>query len=175
MKLLQSPINKVILLVLISIVVFTGWEAGIENYDLKLLVGTTNLTVGTIKEGTNVEIESTNLQDEPYRLKVQTIIQGRKGSYPQEIGSLLQPFVIVLSWQIFLFFVLNLKSAILSLGMNMLVFILLQVLFLALLTGYYSSDMQKFLYEVMMDSFYVVAIILVIKDNMLFPVFRKQK
>ncbi len=175
MKILQSPINKVILLILISIVVFTGWEAGIEQYYLKLLVGTTNLTVGSIKEGTSVEIVSTGLPDEPYQFKVNTIIQGRKGSYPQEIGGLLQPFVIVLSWQIFLFFVLSLNSALRSLGMNFLVFLLLQVLFLVLLTGYYSSDMQKFLYEVMMDSFYVIAIILVIKDNMLFPVFRKQK
>lgn len=175
MKILQSPINKVILLILISIVVFTGWEAGIENSYLKLLVGTTNLTVGSIKEGTNIEIESTGLPDEPYQFKVNTIIQGRKGSYPQEVGGLLQPFVIVLSWQIFLFFVLSLNSALRSLSMNFLVFLLLQVLFLVLLTGYYSSDMQKFLYEVMMDSFYVIAIILVIKDNMLFPVFKKQK
>lgn len=173
MKLFNSAIKKVILFILISIIVFTGWEFSLETAYLRLLVNTTNVSVGVIKKDTFIEIESTNVSNEPYQLKVHTRIEGRRGTYPQEIGSLLQPFVIVISWQIFLLLILNVKSALRSLGMNFIIFFIVQVFFLILLTGYHSSDSQKFFFNVMMDSFYVVAIILIIKDNMLYPVFKR--
>ncbi|NQU33868.1 MAG: hypothetical protein HQ521_11575 [Bacteroidetes bacterium] len=172
-KLISSTRNKIILLLLISLVVFTGWEYGMETGYLKVLVGTTNLSVGVIKKDTKVELETTISKENPYQFKVSTIVDGRKGSYPQEIGGIVQPFVIILSWQIFLFFVLTRRSALRSLAVNFVIFLLVQVIFLIFLTGYYTSDFQKFVYDMMMDSFYIIAIILIIKDNMLYPIFRR--
>jgi hypothetical protein len=85
----------------------------------------------------------------------------------------MEPFVIVLSWQLFLFFVTNKKTAFKLLAINTGIFMAIQVLFLYFLTGYYNSEIQKFLFDMMLDNFYIIALILVIKDNMLHPVFKR--
>jgi hypothetical protein len=175
MKLLSSSGSKIVLLVLISLLIFTGWQYGGELIYTKFLVGTTNVSLGIIKTDTHIEYEKKAGSDNKYQFKVNTVIDGRKGSYPQEVGGLLQPFVIILSWQIFIFFVINRKSAIISLVTNVAVFMLVQIIFLILLTGYYTSDIQQFIFSIMLDSFYIVALILIIKDNILYSVFRKRK
>jgi hypothetical protein len=156
------------------LLVFAGWQAGFETVYAKLVVGTTNAVVGVVKADTHIEIEKTTQYEAGYQFKVFTRINGRKASYPQEPGSLLQPFVIILSWQIFLFFVLKRKSALQSLLVNFGLFILIQVIFMILLTGYYNSDVQQYIYTMMMDSFYIIALVFVIKDYMLYPVFVKK-
>jgi len=171
MKFLSSKRNKIILLVLISLLIFIGWQYGGELIYAKFLVGTTNVSLSIVKGDSKIEYEIKQENSDDYQFKVSTLIDGRKGSYPQEVGGLLQPFVIILSWQIFLFFVINRKPAIISLATNVGVFMLVQVIFLILLTGYYTSDTQQYIFTIMIDSFYIVALILIIKDNILFSVF----
>jgi hypothetical protein len=175
MKLLSSRGSKILLLVLISLLIFTGWQYGGELIYAKFLVGTTNVSLGIIKTDTHIEYVKKEGSDNKYQFKVNAVIDGRKGSYPQEVGGLLQPFVIILSWQIFMFFVINKKSAIISLVTNVVGFMFVQIIFLILLTGYYTSDIQQFIFTIMIDSFYIVALILIIKDNILYSVFGKQK
>ena len=66
---------------------------------------------------------------------------------------------------------INRKSAIISLVINVGVFMLVQIVFLLLLTGYYTSDIQQYIFTIMLDTFYIVALILIIKDNILYSVF----
>jgi len=170
MAIITSNWLKAVVLIIITVAIFIGWSRGIEVvYARALLVGT-NMTLGIVKNNTSIELEKA---DETYQFRVRTIIDTRRASFPQAFGSLLQPFVIILSWQIFLFFALNRKSALQSLGLNLGIYYLFQVIFLILLTGYHTSEVQKFIYVMLMDSFYIIGLVLVIKDNMLYPVFRK--
>ncbi len=173
MSFLNSTRNKIILILIISSVIFTGWQFGLETGYARILVGVTNFSVSVFKSDTHIELEKIKNTDS-YQFKVHTKIDGRKGSYPQETGGFMQPMVIVLSWQIFLFFVLDRKTALRSMVVNIGVFLFFQVLFLAFLTGYYNSDVQQFLFDTMLDSFYIIALILVIKDNIFYSVFKKQ-
>ncbi|MGB4204248.1 MAG: hypothetical protein WBJ84_01360 [Bacteroidales bacterium] len=171
MALLTSTRNKIIALILITVIVFFGWQNGIEVFYARVVTFGSNVVLSSIKKDTSVEVEK---GETTYQFKVRTLIDNRKASFPQAFGGILQPFVIVLSWQLFLFLVLNRKSALKSLLVNFGIFYLFQVIFLILLTAYHSSEFQKFLYLLLMDSFYVIALVLVIKDNMLYPVFRKR-
>ncbi len=103
---------------------------------------------------------------------VHILVDGRKGRFPQKIGPILQPTVMILAWQLFLFFVLSPRRALGLLLINMVIFIGIQVFFLLQLTGYHTSEIQKFLYEFLKSSFYVIALVFVIKDNLFHPVFR---
>lgn len=174
-SILSSTISKVILLLLLTFLTFSAWQAGLEMVYAKALVGTTNLTLSIFIEDTHIEYQKDKGSIEAYHFEAYTRIDGRKGHYSQETGGMMQPFVIILSWQIFLFFVLNRKSALYALGMNIAIFVSFQVLFLIFLTGFYTSSIQEYLFTLMIDSFYIIALVLVIKDAMLYPVFGKKK
>ena len=152
-----------------------GWQYGLETAYAKTLVGATNISLGVFTNDTHIEYEKIPKQENLYQFRVYTKIDGRKGNYPQETGGILQPFVIILSWQIFLFLALKKRDALKSMGVNIGVFFLIQIIFLMLLTGYYTSTIQQFLFDIMLDSFYIVALILVIKDNLLYGVFSRNK
>jgi len=172
MTLLSSNRNKIIFLILISIVIFGGWELGLQKIYEKALVGTTNVVLDVVKKDTHITLEKPDGKSEN-QFRVYTRVQGRIGNYPQETGGLLEPFVIILTWQSFLFFVIKRKEALKLLGVNVAVFVSIQIMFLVFLTNYYNSTWQKFMFEMMLDNFYIVAIILVIKDNIIFPVFKR--
>jgi len=172
MNLFISRLKKIFLLIFISMLIFGVWEYGVEKVYEKALVGVTNVTLKVVKKDTRIELEKTTSADS-FQFRVYTQVQGRKGNYPQETGGLMEPFVIVLSWQLFLFFVIKWKNAAKLMAINIGIFLFFQVLFLIFLTGYYNSSVQQFLFDMMLDNFYIVALILVIKDNMIFPVFKK--
>ncbi len=173
MKILSSNIIKILLLLFISFMFFAGWQAGMETSYAKLLVGSTNVCLDIVKTDTHIKLENADTGDSNHQFRVYTRIDGRKGNYPQETGGVMQPIVIILSWQVFLFFVLKPKRATISLAVNFGLFFLVQIIFLFLLTGYYTSSVQKYIYTIMLDSFYIIALILIIKDNILYSVFRK--
>lgn len=175
MRFIESKIYKIALLLIISLLVFTGWQYGGENIYANFLVEATNTSLGVIKEGSHVDYEKKDGSNHESQFVVHAIIDGRNGSYPQKIGGLLQPFVIILSWQIFLFFIINKKSAFISLAINFVVFTFVQGIFLFLLTGYYTSDIQKYVFTSLMDSFYIIALILIIKDNIIYSVLGTKK
>jgi hypothetical protein len=95
---------------------------------------------------------------------VQTIIDGKKGSYPQKADLILLPFIMILTWQILLFFNLPRKYAIRSALENIIAFYLIQMIYVMLLTSYYNSGTVKFLYDLLLDSFYIIALFLIVKD-----------
>jgi hypothetical protein len=99
---------------------------------------------------------------------VNTLIDGKKGSYPQKADLILLPFIMILTWQILLFFNLSLKHAIRSAIENITVFYLIQLIYVLLLTGYYNSTGIKFIYNLLIDSFYIIALFLIVKDSFKF-------
>lgn len=172
MKILSTSRNKIILLFLISILVFAGWQSGIEVIYAKVLVATTNVCLKVVKKDTQLAFEKTLTH---YEFKIDTQIDGRSATIsPGWTRGWMQPFVIVLSWQIFLFFVLKRRLAFRSLAVNVGIFLLLQSIFMIFLTGYNSSATQQFFCIILCDIFSVVAVILIIKDNLLYPVFTKK-
>ena len=95
---------------------------------------------------------------------VDTIIDGRKGSYPQKADLILLPFIMIMTWQILLFFNLPRKLATRSALENILIFFIIQLIYVILLTSYYNSTTIRFLYDLLMDSFYIIALFLIVKD-----------
>jgi len=174
MKIISSSRNKIIVLLFISIIIFTGWQFGLETVYTKVLVGATNISLSVVKTDTHIELEKKENTD-LNQFRVYTTVDGRKGNYPQETGGFLQPFVLILSWQIFLFLILDRKTAFKSLGINIGIYFLTQVIFLIMLTGYFTSTIQQYLFDIMLDSFYIIALILVIKDNIFYGVFLKKQ
>jgi hypothetical protein len=167
-NLFDTNLKKAVLLIALSLLIFVLWQKGLETSYQKSLVNLTNNVLKITDKDTRLTVETDN--GKTYFM-VYTRVNGQRASFPQETGSLLEPFIIVLSWQIFMFFVINFKKAFKLFLINTVVFVLIQMLFLIFLTNFYSSEVQKFLYNMMKDSFYIVALILVIKDNMLYPVF----
>lgn len=96
---------------------------------------------------------------------VNTIIDGKKGSYPQKADLILLPFIMILTWQILLFFNLPFRTAIRSAIENILIFYIIQLIYVLLLTAYYNNAVVKFIYDLLIDSFYIIALFLVVKDS----------
>lgn len=171
MRLFSSIRNKLSLLILISVLVFFGWLAGLETLYTKTLVSTANFTLSNIKHYDHIKYEERNGL---YHLRVFIEVDGQRGDFVHEPGSMTQPLITILSWQIFLFFVLKRKSALESLGVNFGLFFLIQIVFLILLTDYYTSEVKQYIFMVIDDSFNIIAFILILKDNMLYPIFKKK-
>lgn len=174
MAIFSSTRNKIIVLLLISMLVFTGWQMGLENVYAKSLISLTNVCLKIVKDQTHIEFEKVEKGEDEYQFRIYTLFDGQLGHFPQATGTPMEPFVIILSWQVFLFFIINRKLAFRSLLVNVGVFLFIQIFFMIMLTGYHISTFQQYIYVMMMDSFYIIALILVIKDNMLYPVFSKE-
>ena len=48
-----------------------------------------------------------------------------------------------------------------------------QIFFLLLLTGFHNSTLARYIYEMFLDSFYIVALAIILIDNFRNPVFLK--
>lgn len=175
MAILKSNRNKIILILLISAITFAGWTIGMEKTYIRLLLRTTNMSLSIFNEGSRIDLEEIIGMKDHYQFKIHIVVDGRKGYYLQKIGALLQPFVIILSWQLFLFFVLNAKTAVKSFVINIGVFLIIQSVFLILLTNQYSSKHAIFISALFLSSFSIIAIVLIIKDNMYYGVFGKKQ
>jgi hypothetical protein len=95
---------------------------------------------------------------------VETIVNGRKGTYPQKADLILLPFIMILTWQILLYFNLPAKHATRSTVENIIIFYLIQLIYVLLLTAYHNSAAIKFVYDLLLDSFYIIALFLIVKD-----------
>jgi hypothetical protein len=96
---------------------------------------------------------------------VDTVINGKKGFYPQKADLILLPFIMILTWQILLFFNLPIKHATRSAIENILIFYAVQLIYVLLLTAYKNSPTIKFIYDTYLDGFYIIALFLIVKDS----------
>lgn len=154
-----------LVLAAITLTIFMFWQHGLETAYARLLTEGTNLILNIVSNNKYIAVEKVN---NGHQFRVTEILEEGQGSFPQSFGSLLQPTVLIIAWQIFLFMMLKRKPATHALIVNFGVFYLLQILFLTFLTGYYGSSVMKFIYEMLMDTFYIFALALIIKDNLLY-------
>lgn len=159
-------LKKIAILVAASAIITVLWFNGLEKAYAHLLVFSSNTLIGIGSDQTQIALET---RDSELIFRVSTVIDGRKGSYPQRAQSLLLPTVIVLSWITLLFFCLPRKAAIRQSGIDFGLFLLFQIFFMILLTFYYNSGFAKYLFHLMMEAFYIFAIILIIKDSLKHP------
>ena len=164
----QKKIINVLIIVAVSSLLLFLWFLGLDRIYAEILVIGTNLFLAPWPDTLIiVEIET----GAPVFI-VETLFDGRKGSFPQEAKLIILPVIMILTWQVLLFFNLPLKNALRSLWENFLIFFLIQVIFLLLLTVYYKSGLAAFIYDLLMDSFYIIALFLIVKDTIKFKLIK---
>jgi hypothetical protein len=158
--------KKIIILLGASIIITLFWYMGLERVYAEILKFSSNTVLSIMSDNTYIDIEK---QDKDLVFRVHTLIDGRKGSYPQAAQSLLLPIVIILSWMAVLFYSLPGKNALKQALANFGIFLVFQIVFMILLTSYYNSDMARFFFHIMLETFYIFAIFLIIKDSLRYP------
>jgi len=156
----QKKIINILIVIISSGLLLILWFHGLDWIYAQMLRIGANIFLLFSSE-THVGLEVT---DNSPTFIVETVINGRKGSYPQKADLILLPFIMVLTWQILLFFNLPRRHAIRSAIENILIFFVIQLIYVLLLTSYYNSGTIKFIYDLLLDSFYIIALFLIVKD-----------
>jgi len=152
---------NIIIVLISSAVLIVAWFNGFAWLYAKLLSIGANICLA-FSPDTTISLKMPN--NEPTYI-VKTIIDGKKASYPQKADLILLPIIMILTWHVLLFFNIARKKAIRSLTENLLAFYFIQIIYLLLLTGYYGSPAVKFIYDLLMDSFYIIILFLIVKDT----------
>jgi hypothetical protein len=156
----QKKFINILIVIIASGLLLILWFNGLDWIYAQLLRFGASIFL-LLSSGTHVGVEL--VKDAPTFI-VNTVINGKKGSYPQQADLILLPFIMILTWQILLFFNLSRKQAVRSAIENILAFYIIQVIYVLLLTAYYNSSSIKFLYDLLLDSFYIIALFLIVKD-----------
>jgi hypothetical protein len=151
---------NILLVIAISAGFLVLWINGLNVVYAKILSFFTNVFL-FVAERTSLSVE--NKTNELYFI-VETVIDGRKGTYPQKAGLIILPFVMMLTWQALLFINIHWRKALRSTIENILIFMAIQIIYLLILTGYYKSDADKFFFHLLIDSFYIFGLFLIVKD-----------
>lgn len=151
---------NIILVVVISGGILLLWINGLNYVYARFLNFITGIFL-FFSQNTSLSVEDRS--GEVYFI-VDTIINGRKGSYPQKGGLIILPFVMMLTWQILLFINIQWRKALRSTIENIGIFVMIQVIYLLILTGYYKSDTDQFFFHLLIDSFYIFGLFLIVKD-----------
>lgn len=151
---------NILLVIGISAVLLLLWLAGLNWVYAKFLNILANIFL-FFAQDTSLHLEKLNGE---INYIVETVIDGKKGSYPQKAGLIILPFVMMLTWQILLFINIHWRKALRSAIENLSAFVLIQVIYLLILTGYYNSSTDKFFFHLLIDSFYIIGLFLIVKD-----------
>jgi hypothetical protein len=162
-------LRRIGLFLAVSLVITTLWFSGLEVVYARVLVFSTNTVLSVAGSESGIRIEE---EDNGYIFRVHRIIDGRQANYPQKFETLLLPTVMILAWLTFSAFYRKGKQVLVSAGTTIGAFLALQIIFLLLLTAYYTSGAAKYFYDVMLDSFYIIAMGIIILDYVREPVLR---
>ncbi len=165
-------LKKIAQLAISIIIVSTLWFVGLETVYTRVLAFSSNVVLGIWGRNASIVVEKENGE---YLFRVYTEFEGIKANYPQRVQSLFYPTIIVLSWQVFLAFAMGWRKSLRSGVKNLGLFFLFHILFLLLLTAYYSSSIARFFYDMMLESFYVIAVVVIAIDYIRHPVFAKSR
>lgn len=167
---MRKVYHKIIFLISITIITTVLWYAGLEVLYARVVASSANMVLTVSGRDSHIKVEEENGVD---LFRVYTVINGRSAHYPQKFETLLLPAVMIIAWQLFVSFFLNRKQLLISAALNLGLFLFIHIIFLMLLTAYYTSGFAKLMYDAMMDSFYIIALILIIIDYIRQPVFKK--
>jgi hypothetical protein len=151
-----------------SLIITLLWFSGAEVMYARVLVFSTNSVLNIADSESSIRIEE---EDGGHLFRVHRLIEGRRANYPQKFETILLPTVMIFAWLIFSAFYRGRKQALVSAGITIGAFLALQITFLLLLTAYYTSGAAKYFYDVMLDSFYIIAMGIVIIDYVRAPIF----
>ena len=157
----QKKIVNILIIVATSSLLLLVWFRGPDLWYAKLLSLGANLALMPWS-GTGISVV---LQDGSPVFIVHTLFDGQPGTFPQDGELFLMPFIMIVTWQILLFFNIPNRRAIRSTIEKVLIFYIIQVIFLLLLTSYYRSEFSRFMFALLLDSFYILALFLIIKDT----------
>ena len=160
--------KKIALLIASILIVATLWFVGAEVIYARVMTFASNVVLSIGGSDTHLTVDREDGED---IFRVHTEMDDQEASYPQKIQTLLYPTIIVLSWQVFVAFISGARATLRSGKWNLGLFFAFQVLFLLLLTAYYTSPVAAFIYDMMLESFYVIAVVIIIIDNIRHPVF----
>lgn len=169
---IRHMIRTAALFLLSTLVIMSLWINGLEVAYAHVIVFSTNSVLNIAGSDAEITIEK---EDGVNIFRVRRIIEGNLANYPQKFETLLLPFVSILAWQVFSAFYRKRRQSIKSAGINILMFIALQTCFLLLLTIYYTSVVARYVYDTMLDSFYITAIAIIIIDYIRYPILLKKK
>lgn len=156
----KTSVNILIILGASAVLLFL-WFLGLKLLYARALVGLTNLFLLPWPDTyLRVFIQA----DSPV-FEVFTLIDGKNAKYPQDTKLILLPILMLLTWQILIFFNLHWKKAWSSLLVNLGIYLGIQVIFVMLLTAYYTSPLAKYIYNLLTDSFYIIILFLIVKDT----------
>lgn len=144
------------------------WFLGAQTLYARVLVFIANIFLGMFGSNASLALEARNGE---YLFRVFTLIDGQTANYPQELQSLLYPTIIVLSWCLFILVTAGYKKALGSAKWCLLPFLTAHMVFLFLLTSYYGSTTARFFYDILRESLFVIAVALVIIDQIRSPAF----
>lgn len=162
---------KRILILLSSILLVTAaWFAGTEALYARLMVSATNVTLMGSGSEVRIALEEENGK---HLFRVHTFVGDKRASFPQYIQSLLYPTILLLAWLLFLLFTMGWQHSLRSVKWTLLPFFILHIIFLLLLTGYHFKPAARFFFDILLESFYVIALALIIIDNIRYPVFSR--
>jgi hypothetical protein len=156
----QNKYINILIVVVSSAFLLAFWFIGFDYLYAQLLRLGANIIL-IFSSDTSVGLK---MVEKAPTFVVETIINGKKGTYPQKADLILLPFIMILTWQILLFFNLPRKQATRSAIENILAFYIVQLIYVVLLTAYYNSTAIKFVYDLLLDSFYIIALFLIVKD-----------
>ena len=156
----QKKIINILIVIGASGLLLILWFNGFDWLYAQLLRLGANMLL-LFSQDTHVGLK---LVDDAPNFIVTAIIDGKKGTYPQKADLILLPFIMILTWQILLFFNLPRRYAIRSAIENIVIFYIIQLIYVMLLTAYYNSTAIKFIYDLLLDSFYIIALFLIVKD-----------
>lgn len=168
LQVMKKRIKKVAFLLIATLVITVLWFAGMQHVYARALTFTTNAVLSVTGSTSNIQVEK---QDDVHIFQVYKIIDDKQAKYPQKYGILLLPTVMIFAWILFVPFFRKSKAAMRSSIILLTIFMFIQVIFLLLLTSYYTSATASFFYDVMMDGFYIIALGIIIVDNLIDPVF----
>jgi hypothetical protein len=155
---------NILLVIGISAVLLVIWINGLNWIYAKFINFVADIFL-FFSSNTNLSLKKEN--GELYFV-VDTLINGKKGTYPQKAGLIILPFIMMLTWQILLFINIHWRKALRSTIENLSVFVMVQVIYLLILTGYYNSSTEKFFFHLLIDSFYIIGLFLIVKDAVRF-------
>ncbi len=163
--------KKILLLLACTMTISLLWFTVLETIYAQTLVVSGNAALSIAGSESRLRIEE---QKGEHFFVVTTRIDGNRVQYPQKFGSLLIPTAMILAWQLFSFFQQKRKQAIKNTTVNILLIFASYLFFLLLLTAYHTSGLAKYIYDMMMDTFYIIALVIILVDNIKHPVFYRR-
>ena len=167
---MKSNFKNILMLILASISLFILWQIGLKWAYASVLKFLSNVFFSI---GGNYKVMFDPKAESPALCLAKLLDNGKMvGTYCMQLKLYSLAVVLMVSWQIVLFFNLKLKKALKILLINMSIFLLAQVLIFSMLSLRDTHSFFSNLYEGLRQSSIMIALVLIIKDNIMHSIIR---